>query len=73
MAAGWSAEATKALLSEWGEQNIQSQLDGVVRNKLVHGKVVESMCEMGYVYTWKQCRTEAKSLTQAYREGKHYA
>ena len=73
MAAGWSAEATKALLSVWGERNIQSQLDGVVRNKLIYGKVVESMCEMAYVYTWKQCRTKAKNMTQAYREGKHYA
>ena len=34
MAAGWSAKATKALLSLSGERNIQSQLDGVVRNKL---------------------------------------
>ena len=68
LTSGWSAEATKALLSLLGERNIQSQLDGVVRNKLIYGMVAESMCEMGYIYTWKQCRTKVKNLTQAYRK-----
>ena len=36
IAYGWSAEATKALQSMWGEQNIQSKLNGVVRNKAVY-------------------------------------
>ena len=51
MAAGWSTEATKALLSLSGEGNIQSQLNGVVRNKPIHGRVEESMCELGYIFT----------------------
>ena len=29
MAAGWTDNATRALLSVWGEQNVQEQLDGV--------------------------------------------
>ena len=29
MAAGWSAEATRALITIWGEENIQEQLDNV--------------------------------------------
>jgi len=53
MAAGWSAEATRALLSVWGEQNSQSQLDGVVRNKVIYEKVAESLRELGYDFTWK--------------------
>ena len=32
MAAGRSNETTKVLLTVWGEQNIQNQLDGVVQN-----------------------------------------
>ena len=68
MAAGWSAEATRALLSVWGEQNIQSQLDGVVRNKVIYEKVAESLHELGYDFTWKQCRTKVKNLTQSYRK-----
>ena len=68
MAAGWSTEATRGLLSVWGEQNIQSQLDGVVRNKIVYEKVAASLQELGFEYTWKQCRTKVKNLTQAYRK-----
>ena len=48
--AGWSCKATKALLSVWGEQDIQSQLDGVTRNKVVYEKAACSMKEMGYDY-----------------------
>ena len=32
MAAGWSAQETKMLVSIWGEADVQSQLDGVIRN-----------------------------------------
>jgi len=33
MAAGWTVNATQALIAIWGEQNIQENLDGVSRNK----------------------------------------
>ena len=65
--AGWSREATKALLLVWGEQDIQSQLNGMTRNKVVYEKVARSM-EMGYDYNWKQSRTKVKTLTQTYRQ-----
>ena len=32
MAAGWSAQETKMLVSIWGEADVQSQLDGVIRS-----------------------------------------
>ena len=32
VAAGWSNEAMEVLIIVFGEQNIQNQLDGVVRN-----------------------------------------
>ncbi len=43
MAAGWSAEETKALVRIWGEGDIQSQLDGVARNLSVFGKKCENI------------------------------
>ena len=30
MAAGWSAEETRALIIVWGQENVQSQLDTTV-------------------------------------------
>ena len=35
MAAGWSNEETKALLGIWGAADVQSQLDRIVRNKMI--------------------------------------
>ena len=31
--AGWSNDETKAVLGIWGASEVQSQLDGVVRNR----------------------------------------
>ena len=53
MAAGWSNEATK-VLTVWRKENIQNQLDGVVRNKVVYEKVSVTFQEGGYEYSWKQ-------------------
>ena len=66
--AGWNNSATRALIAVWGEQNIQEQLDGVARNRVVYEKVSASLLEMGFTFTWKQCRTKVKNLTQSYRK-----
>ena len=55
MVPGWSNEATKVLLTVWGVQNIQNQLDGVVRNKVVDVRVPTTLQERGYEFSWKQC------------------
>ena len=35
MAGGWTAEITRALVSVWDQANVQSELDGVVRNRRI--------------------------------------
>ena len=69
--AGWSSEATKALISIWGEQNIQEQLDGVSRNKSIYEKIAAAMRAKGHRFDYKQCRTKLKNLTAKYRKVKH--
>ena len=64
--AGWSAEETKALISLWGQANVQSQLDGVTRNRSIYEKIARDL--EGYDRTWQQCRTKIKNLTQKYRK-----
>lgn len=44
MASEWSCEATQALLGIWGEQNVQSQLDGVARNRNIYEKL-QKVCQ----------------------------
>lgn len=68
--AGWTDDATRALLSLWSEHNIQDQLDGVKRNSHIYAKLASDLSEMGHEFTAKQCRTKVKNLTQSYRKVK---
>ena len=56
------------LVSIWGEVDVQSQLDGVVRNKVVYEKISWEMEISGFTRTWQQCRTKIKNLTHKYRK-----
>ena len=68
MAAGWSLEETKALIDIWGAAGLQSQLDGVARNRSVYEKIAASLVDSGFDRTWQQCKTKIKNLTQRYRK-----
>ena len=37
----WFNEETKTLISLWGEENIQQQLDGAVRNKTIYEEIAQ--------------------------------
>ena len=43
--AGWSNDKTKALLGILGASEVQSQLDGVVRNRTIYEKVAAQLHE----------------------------
>ena len=51
---------TKALLGIWGASEVQSQLDGIVRNRTIFEKVAAQLREAGYERTWQQCKTYKK-------------
>ena len=68
MAAGWTMEETGALVSIWGQANVQNELDGIARNRTVFEKIAKEMAELGFERTWQQCRTKGKNLTQEFRK-----
>ena len=68
---GWSASATRALIAVWREVDVQQKLDSVKRNKIIYEEIAEKMRE-GFKFTWEQCRTKAKNLTQRYRKVRGY-
>ena len=72
MAAGWSVEETRALVGVWGQANVQNELDGVTRNRVVYERIAKEMEELGYERTWQQCRTKIKNMTQKYRKVSSY-
>ena len=48
MAAGWSHEQTRALVSVWSQSNVQSQLDAVSRNRSVYESIARELSALGY-------------------------
>ena len=68
MAAGWTFGATKALVSVWGQESVQNELDGVARNRTIYERISRELMAKGFEKTWQQCRTKVKNLTQKYRK-----
>lgn len=68
MVAGWTAAETKALISVWGEANMQDQLDSVKQNKDIYERIASELSAQGWEESWKQCRVKVKNLTQRYRK-----
>ena len=73
MASGWSYEETRALIGVWGQADVQSQLDGVQRNRTIYEKIASEMVDLEYPRSWQQCRTKVKNLTQKYRKVNYYS
>ena len=49
----WSREEVKTLLDIWGEDDVQLELEGVVRNKHVYDRIARKLCDRGIVYVRK--------------------
>ena len=65
--ASWSSNEVLALLSIWGEESVQTQLDGAVRNKEVFVKISRKQSELGFTKDWKQCHIKVKNLKTSYK------
>ena len=65
---GWSNEETRALLGIWGAAEVQNQLDGIIRNRVIYEKIAASLSKLGYERTWQQCKTKIKNMVQRYKK-----
>ena len=64
----WGDDETRQLISLWGDEQIQSELqDFSVRNNVVHGKLADAMKEHGFNRDAKQVKTKVKHLREVYR------
>lgn len=69
----WSDVETKTLLKIWGEQDIQTALDGSFRNSFIYRDVAQRLAAKGFDRTPEQCRVRVKSLKRQFllaKEGK---
>ena len=67
-AAGWTNDETRVLIGVWSEAEIQSQLDGVSRNRVIDEGISAKLRDLGYQKTWTQCRSKIKNMTVKYRK-----
>ena len=63
----WSDSEVRALISIWGESDIQEELDGAVRNRVVYEEIAKKMKEQGYDRDSGQCRNKIKNLKKEYK------
>jgi len=66
----WVEGETKALISVWGSEEVQSLLNGAVRNKAIYERISRELAENGVERSWKQCRDRIKNLLTKYRKTK---
>ena len=58
MATGWTYDQTKALISIWGQEDVQRELDGVIRNRTIYENVASELRKVEVEKTWQQCRSK---------------
>ncbi|KAA8580146.1 hypothetical protein FQN60_005681 [Etheostoma spectabile] len=64
----WSDEETLALISIWGDEDVQRTLRGFVHNGHVYADISERMRNLGHSKTSEQCRWKVKSLRTNFRQ-----
>ena len=45
--AEWSVQETRSLLGIWGDADVQSKLDGVVRNRTIYERITRELVGRG--------------------------
>ena len=58
----WSDAEVTALISIWGDAEIQKQLDGATRNKSIFLNISRKLKDNGYERDWQQCRAKIKKI-----------
>ena len=55
-----SDKEVRSLIAIWDESNIQEELDGAVRNKVVYQERSRKLQQQGYHRDWEQCKNCAR-------------
>ena len=57
----WTHEETKVLLGLWLNASVQKELEEAKRSKTVFLRIAKEINEVGYEWTWQQCRVKRKT------------
>ena len=61
-----------ALITIWGDEYIQEQLDGATRIRTIFETIAKRLQESGYNRDWQQCRAKLKNLKAEYKKIKDH-
>ena len=64
----WSDTEVTALISIWGDADIQEQLDGATRNRSIYEHISKKLHESGIEQDWQQCKAKIKNLKLDYKK-----
>ena len=67
MATNWGKEETSKLIALWGQEEVQSQLEGCRSNRQVYEKIAIDMNASNFARNFIQCREKIKKLKAEYR------
>ena len=68
----WGEDEVKVLLEIWGDEKIQSEMDGAKRKHPLHEKIATKMKTKGYNRDADQIKTKIKNLKSTYRSIKDH-
>ena len=68
----WSDNEVRTLIAIWGEDNIQEELYGAIRDRVIFDNIATKMRQKGYERDWMQCRTKIKNLKKEYKQTKDH-
>lgn len=68
--AAWSESEVLQLISLWGEEGVQEQLEGSKRNKHVYTNISKALAKKNINRDCEQCRAKIKKLKLDYRKAK---
>ena len=63
----WGPDEVKMLISVWGDDDTQMELEGSVRNKHVFEMISKKLRGKGFIRSGKQCQTKIKALKKDYK------
>ena len=68
----WSDAEVSALITVWGEADVQEQLDGATRNQTIFANIAKKLEESGYDKDWQQCCAKITNLKAEYKKDKDH-
>ena len=63
----WGEEEVRVLISIWGDEKIQDELDGPRRKQSLHEAIAKELQKKGFNRDAEQCKIKIKNLKSQYR------